>query len=190
MAVAVRGCPQRSGRSRPGRGPSAALVDASLDHRPPCLQSRFVGDCHLRRRRAAQVAAAVVLSVVVRCGPFRTAVNGTLVARPARMTSVPGGAVGSQPDRRERSVRADHCVVGKPRTRRGSWRSCWRAEPNDRPSGTVLASNAPMRGSSGWAMPGSPGCPRHPAEGCKWRRSSSAPIPHCAPGARGRTPGR
>ena len=26
MAVAARGCPQRSGRSRPGRGPSAALV--------------------------------------------------------------------------------------------------------------------------------------------------------------------
>jgi hypothetical protein len=29
-----------------------------------------------------QVIAALVLSVVVRCGPVRTAVNGTLVARP------------------------------------------------------------------------------------------------------------
>jgi len=33
-----------------------------------------------------QVAAVVVLSVVVRSGPVRTAVNGTLVARPVRMT--------------------------------------------------------------------------------------------------------
>jgi hypothetical protein len=34
----------------------------------------------------AQVEAASVLSVVVRWGPVGTAVNGTLVARPARMT--------------------------------------------------------------------------------------------------------
>jgi hypothetical protein len=32
----------------------------------PCSQSQFARDCHLRRRRAVQVAAAVVLSVVVR----------------------------------------------------------------------------------------------------------------------------
>jgi hypothetical protein len=48
MAVAVRGCPQRSGRSRPGRGPSAALVDASLDQSTPCLQSQIGGVRHLQ----------------------------------------------------------------------------------------------------------------------------------------------
>jgi hypothetical protein len=32
-----------------------------------------------------QVIATMVLSVVVRCGPVRTAVNGTLVARPGSM---------------------------------------------------------------------------------------------------------
>jgi hypothetical protein len=34
----------------------------------------------------AQVEAASCLSVVVRSGPVRTAVNGTFVARPVRMT--------------------------------------------------------------------------------------------------------
>jgi hypothetical protein len=47
MAVAVRGCPQRSGRSRPGRGPSAALVDASLDQSTSCLQSQIEDDRYL-----------------------------------------------------------------------------------------------------------------------------------------------
>jgi hypothetical protein len=53
-----------------------------------------------------------VLSVVVRWGPVRTVVNGTLVARPSRMTPVPGGAVGSQPGPRARSVRRNHHIVG------------------------------------------------------------------------------
>jgi hypothetical protein len=54
-----------------------------------CSQSQFGQDHHLRRRKAAQVAVAVALSVVVRWRPFRTAVNGTLVARPLRTTPVP-----------------------------------------------------------------------------------------------------
>jgi len=41
------------------------------------------------------VEVAPWLSVVVRSGPFRTAVNGTLVARPSRMTPSTGRAVGS-----------------------------------------------------------------------------------------------
>jgi hypothetical protein len=54
-----------------------------------------------------------VLSVVVRSGPVVTAVNGTLVARLARMTwrtltpSV-------HRDRRVRPVLGDYCLVGKP----------------------------------------------------------------------------
>jgi hypothetical protein len=47
-----------------------------------CLQSQIGGDHHLRRKRTAQVEATVALSVVVRWGPVRTAVNGTVVARP------------------------------------------------------------------------------------------------------------
>jgi hypothetical protein len=36
----------------------------------------------------AQVEATVVLSVVVRSGPVKTAVNGTVVARPARVKPI------------------------------------------------------------------------------------------------------
>jgi len=43
----------------------------------------------------AQVEDALWLSVVVRSGPARTAVNGTLVARPPRISPVFGCAVGS-----------------------------------------------------------------------------------------------
>jgi hypothetical protein len=64
--VAVRGCPQRSGRSRPGCGPSAALVDASLDQSTLCLQSQIGRDHDLRRQGAAQVEGAVALSLFVR----------------------------------------------------------------------------------------------------------------------------
>jgi hypothetical protein len=40
MAVAARGCPQRSGRSRPGRGPSAAHRELGRPARPDdCLPS-------------------------------------------------------------------------------------------------------------------------------------------------------
>jgi hypothetical protein len=42
-----------------------------------------------------QVEEASALSVVVRWGPVMTAVNGTLVARPPRMTLVSSCAVGS-----------------------------------------------------------------------------------------------
>jgi hypothetical protein len=43
----------------------------------------------------AQVVPAVLLSVAIRWGPVMTAVNSTLVARPARTIAVPGCAVGS-----------------------------------------------------------------------------------------------
>jgi hypothetical protein len=59
-----------------------------------CLQSQ-IGRCtDLRGSRTAQVEGFVVLSVAVRSGPFRTAVNGTLVARPSSMTPVSGRAAG------------------------------------------------------------------------------------------------
>ena len=51
----------------------------------PCSQSQIGQDRHLQRREAAQFAAAVVLSVVVRWEPT-VVVNGTLVARPVRLT--------------------------------------------------------------------------------------------------------
>ena len=48
----------------------------------PCSQSQIGQGRHLRRRGAAQVEVALVLSVAVRSGPVKTVVNGTLVARP------------------------------------------------------------------------------------------------------------
>jgi hypothetical protein len=48
----------------------------------PCSQSQIGQGRHLRRRGAAQVEVALVLSVPVRSGPVKTVVNGTLVARP------------------------------------------------------------------------------------------------------------
>jgi hypothetical protein len=64
------------GRCRYGK------ADASLHQPTPCSQSQIEQDCHLARRRTAQVTAVIVLSVGVRSGPVMTAVNGTLVARP------------------------------------------------------------------------------------------------------------
>ena len=61
----------------------------------PCLQSQIGQDRYLRRRRTAQVEAALVLSVIIPWGPVRTAVNGTVVARPARTTLVRPGSVGT-----------------------------------------------------------------------------------------------
>jgi hypothetical protein len=52
----------------------------------PCSQSQFGQDRHLGKQGSQQVEAVVVLSVAVRSGPLRTAVNGTFVARPTRMT--------------------------------------------------------------------------------------------------------
>jgi hypothetical protein len=52
----------------------------------PCSQSQIgqVGD--LRREKTGAGEEALALSVVVRWGPAETAVNGTVVARPARTT--------------------------------------------------------------------------------------------------------
>jgi hypothetical protein len=61
----------------------------------PCSQSQIGFCCHLRGWRTALVEADSALSVVVRSCPVGTAVNGTLVARPPRMTPVSGCAVGS-----------------------------------------------------------------------------------------------
>ena len=61
----------------------------------------------------AQVEAAVVLSVVVRWGPVRTAVNGTVVARPAMTRFVGCGLRRRQLDRRVRLDPGDVCLVAK-----------------------------------------------------------------------------
>jgi hypothetical protein len=61
----------------------------------PCSQSQ-IGRCdHLRGWGMAQVEDASWLSVVIRSGPAKTLVNGTLVARLPRMSPVSGCAVGS-----------------------------------------------------------------------------------------------
>jgi hypothetical protein len=54
-----------------------------------------------------------VVSVIVRSGPFRTAVNGTLVARPPRMTPVTESRRWLHPDCRVRPVLGDHRLVGE-----------------------------------------------------------------------------
>jgi hypothetical protein len=61
----------------------------------PCSQSQIEQDHFLWIWATTQVGNALALSVVVRWGPVRTAVTGTLVARPPRMTMVPGRAVDS-----------------------------------------------------------------------------------------------
>jgi hypothetical protein len=58
-------------------------------------QSQIGQGRHLARRRTAQVMAAVGLSVGVRMRPLVSLVNGTVVARPARMTFVRPGSVGT-----------------------------------------------------------------------------------------------
>jgi hypothetical protein len=79
----------------------------------PCSQSQ-IGRCpYLRRRGSAQVEAASWLSVVVRSEPFRTAVNGTLAARPARTTMLAPSGDGSQLDGRVRPVRGDPPARGQ-----------------------------------------------------------------------------
>jgi len=55
----------------------------------------------------------VLLSVVVRWGPVGSAVNGTLVARPARTTFVQPFTVDTTLTQGESSV--SHYFVGKPR---------------------------------------------------------------------------
>jgi hypothetical protein len=64
-----------------------------LEPTTPCLQSQIGRFAHVRGWGTAQVAATSALSVVVRWGPFRTAVNGTLVARPSSRTPVLGRSI-------------------------------------------------------------------------------------------------
>jgi hypothetical protein len=59
---------------------------AGFEPATPCSQSQIGQDCDLRRERTLQVEESLALTVTVRWEPARTAVNGTLVARPARMT--------------------------------------------------------------------------------------------------------
>ena len=86
----------------------------------PCSQSQIGQDHYLLWQRTAQVEAASALSVVVRWELVRTAVTGTLVARPVRTTwyslapLAPTLGVGEGPSS------ATDRYVGKPRRRRGS----------------------------------------------------------------------
>ena len=66
-----------------------------LEPTTPCLQSQIGQDLYLGHRGATQVMPDVVLSVAVRLGPVIAAVNGTLVARPARTTWLGAAAMGS-----------------------------------------------------------------------------------------------
>jgi hypothetical protein len=61
---------------------------AGLEPAAFCLQSQIGPDRDLRRHGTALVEAASALSLGVRWGPVRTAMNGTVVARPARITFV------------------------------------------------------------------------------------------------------
>ena len=67
-----------------------------------------------------QVAAVVVLSVVVRWGPVLTGVNGTLVARPVRTTWYSLAPLAPTLGVEEGPSSAINRYVGKPRRRRGS----------------------------------------------------------------------
>jgi hypothetical protein len=55
-----------------------------LEPTTPCLQSQIGPVRHLRRQVTAQVEAAMALSMIVRWGPVKTTVNGTVVARQFR----------------------------------------------------------------------------------------------------------
>jgi hypothetical protein len=86
---------------------------AGFEPATPCSQSQFGLRCHLRGWRPALVERATALSVVVRWGPFRTSVNGTLVARPLRMTPSNPSCLRFHPDRRVRPVLGHHRLAGK-----------------------------------------------------------------------------
>jgi hypothetical protein len=108
-----RGRLRRSGPPRPGtdRPAGHGKADAGPDQPTPCSQSQFGRCCHLRGRGTAQVEAASWLSVVVRSGPFRTAVNGTFAARPVNTPadfSACGGVLGGpRPARQQPGSRLD-----------------------------------------------------------------------------------
>jgi hypothetical protein len=74
-----------------------AKTDHNLGHVTPCSQSQIGQDRHLRRQGTLQAEAALALSVVVRSGPVRTAVNGTLMAQLARTTVLAPGATAPRP---------------------------------------------------------------------------------------------
>ncbi len=63
-----------------------------------CLQSQIEQDHYLQRQGTAQVEATEALSVGVRWGPVRTAVNGTVVARPVSTTAIRPGGDGTSSD--------------------------------------------------------------------------------------------
>jgi hypothetical protein len=119
-----RGRLRRSGPPRPGtdRPAGHGKADASLTHPTPCSQSQIGQDRYLLWQQTAQVEAASGLSVVVRWVPVRTAVTGTLVARPVRTTwyslapLAPTWGVGGGPSS------STNRYVAKPRRRRGSSR--------------------------------------------------------------------
>jgi hypothetical protein len=95
----------------------------------------------------AQVEAAVVLSVVVRSGPVRTAVNGTLVARPAETTSARPGSVGTNSTARVRLnpvTPASSPRTAGPRQGSGGIRT-WRPAPS--PSEVVAPCDSRIRES-------------------------------------------
>jgi hypothetical protein len=92
-----RGRLRRFGPPRPGtdRPAGHGKADASLDQTTSCLQSQIGPVRHLQWLGTAQVETVVELSVTVHWRPVGTAVNGTLVARPAGMTLAQGRTVGS-----------------------------------------------------------------------------------------------
>jgi hypothetical protein len=79
----------------------------------PCSQSQIDQDRYLRKRLTTQVEGAIALSVIVRWGPLRTAVNGTPVARPLRTTPSDPSCLRFYPDCRVRPVLGDNRLVGK-----------------------------------------------------------------------------
>jgi hypothetical protein len=103
-----------------------------------CLRS-LGQDCHLRRQGTAQIEAAMALSMIVRLGPARTAVNGTVVAQPARTTFLGAWQHRRQLDRRVRLDPSDACLVGKGR------RPAAAIEWDSNAIGTVPARPAPLR---------------------------------------------
>jgi hypothetical protein len=120
----------------------------------PCLQSQIGLVRYLRRQGTAQVEPAVALSVIVRRGPARTAVNGTLVARQAGIGGM-GGAIRSCLDRRARPVLGSHRLVGKPRS--GAAVSCGLVRPR-------MLRRSGLLTESGWL-------------------AAPAPVQHCAQAA-------
>jgi len=83
-----------------------------LEPTTPCLQSQIGQGRHLARRRAAQVMAAAGLAVGIRMRPLASIVNGTVVARPARMTFVRLGGGGTDSTAGKARLRR-RCIVGE-----------------------------------------------------------------------------